>query len=199
MTYNEQPWHKDCFLCTGCKEQLAGQRFTSHDGFPYCLTCFCNLYAKKCASCTSPISGTFFFFLQWYPLESLKNPRLLYIRSEFKNITRINRICRPYCNFIQLKSLFNSSTSATSLECIISLDQMPCRTFWQTFYLVWLNKLGNYLSKQWHLSQHKGLLFKFDNTLVIFSFWACYIPERLENFTRHTVRIYYDAGMWCCC
>ncbi|MCI4392739.1 hypothetical protein PGIGA_G00149220 [Pangasianodon gigas] len=57
VTYHEQPWHKDCLLCTGCKEQLAGQRFTSRDGFPYCLTCFCNLHAKKCASCTSPISG----------------------------------------------------------------------------------------------------------------------------------------------
>ncbi|XP_026989145.2 four and a half LIM domains protein 2b isoform X2 [Tachysurus fulvidraco] len=57
VTYHEQPWHKDCFLCTGCKEQLAGQRFTSCDDFPYCLGCFCNLYAKKCASCTTPISG----------------------------------------------------------------------------------------------------------------------------------------------
>ena len=58
VTYHEQPWHKDCFLCTGCKQQLSGQRFTSRDDFAYCLNCFCNLYAKKCASCTTPISGT---------------------------------------------------------------------------------------------------------------------------------------------
>uniref|UniRef100_A0A8B9LNW8 Four and a half LIM domains 2a n=1 Tax=Astyanax mexicanus TaxID=7994 RepID=A0A8B9LNW8_ASTMX len=58
LTYHDQPWHKDCFLCTGCKQQLSGQRFTSRDDFAYCLNCFCNLYAKKCASCTSPISGT---------------------------------------------------------------------------------------------------------------------------------------------
>uniref|UniRef100_A0A672RTU0 Four and a half LIM domains protein 2 n=1 Tax=Sinocyclocheilus grahami TaxID=75366 RepID=A0A672RTU0_SINGR len=57
VTYHGQPWHKDCFLCTGCKEQLSGQRFTSRDDFPYCLNCFCNLYAKKCAECTTPISG----------------------------------------------------------------------------------------------------------------------------------------------
>ncbi|KAI1885357.1 hypothetical protein AGOR_G00219310 [Albula goreensis] len=57
VTYHEQPWHKDCFLCTGCKQQLSGQRFTSRDDFAYCLNCFCNLYTKKCASCTSPISG----------------------------------------------------------------------------------------------------------------------------------------------
>ncbi|XP_076851489.1 four and a half LIM domains protein 2-like isoform X2 [Brachyhypopomus gauderio] len=57
VTYRGQPWHKDCFLCTGCKEQLSGQRFTSRDGAPYCLDCFCSLYAKKCVSCTSPISA----------------------------------------------------------------------------------------------------------------------------------------------
>lgn len=57
VTYRDQPWHKDCFLCTSCKLQLSGQRFTSRDDFAYCLNCFCNLYAKKCASCTTPISG----------------------------------------------------------------------------------------------------------------------------------------------
>ncbi|KTF76841.1 hypothetical protein cypCar_00047630, partial [Cyprinus carpio] len=57
VTYHDQPWHKDCFLCTGCKQQLSGQRFTSRDDFPYCLNCFCNLYAKKCTACTTPISG----------------------------------------------------------------------------------------------------------------------------------------------
>lgn len=57
VTYRDQPWHKDCFLCTSCKLQLSGQKFTSRDDFAYCLNCFCNLYAKKCASCTTPISG----------------------------------------------------------------------------------------------------------------------------------------------
>lgn len=44
-------------MCTACKKQLSGQRFTSRDEFAYCLSCFCNLYAKKCAGCTNPISG----------------------------------------------------------------------------------------------------------------------------------------------
>ncbi|XP_056157128.1 four and a half LIM domains protein 2-like [Lampris incognitus] len=57
VTYRDQPWHKDCFVCIGCKQQLSGQRFTSRDDFVYCLNCFCNLFAKKCASCTTPISG----------------------------------------------------------------------------------------------------------------------------------------------
>ncbi|MBN3318218.1 FHL2 protein, partial [Atractosteus spatula] len=59
VTYNDKPWHRECFLCIGCKKQLAGQRFTSRDQFPYCLDCFSNLYAKKCAGCTKPITILF--------------------------------------------------------------------------------------------------------------------------------------------
>uniref|UniRef100_A0A2K5DZT1 Four and a half LIM domains 2 n=2 Tax=Platyrrhini TaxID=9479 RepID=A0A2K5DZT1_AOTNA len=57
VTYREQPWHKECFVCTACRKQLCGQRFTARDEFAYCLNCFCDLYAKKCAGCTNPISG----------------------------------------------------------------------------------------------------------------------------------------------
>ncbi|XP_065747417.1 four and a half LIM domains protein 2 isoform X2 [Phocoena phocoena] len=56
VTYREQPWHRECFVCTACKKPLSGQRFTSRDEFAYCLGCFCDLYAKKCAGCASPIS-----------------------------------------------------------------------------------------------------------------------------------------------
>lgn len=44
-------------MCTACKKPLSGQRFTSREEFAYCLSCFCDLYAKKCAGCTNPISG----------------------------------------------------------------------------------------------------------------------------------------------
>ncbi|XP_061685545.1 four and a half LIM domains protein 2-like isoform X2 [Syngnathoides biaculeatus] len=57
VNYHDQPWHKECFVCTGCKQQLAGQRFTSRDDLVYCFDCFCNLFAKRCAYCTTPISG----------------------------------------------------------------------------------------------------------------------------------------------
>ena len=57
VTYREQPWHRECFVCTACKKPLSGQRFTSRDEFAYCLGCFCDLYAKKCAGCANPISG----------------------------------------------------------------------------------------------------------------------------------------------
>lgn len=58
VTYRDEPWHKECFVCTGCKMQLAGQQFTSREDSPYCLKCFGNLYAKKCESCSKPITGT---------------------------------------------------------------------------------------------------------------------------------------------
>ncbi|XP_045544900.1 four and a half LIM domains protein 2 isoform X4 [Salmo salar] len=58
VTYNDKPWHRECFLCIGCKKQLSGQRFTSRENYPYCLDCFSNLYAKKCVGCTKPITNS---------------------------------------------------------------------------------------------------------------------------------------------
>lgn len=57
VTYRDEPWHKECFVCSGCKTQLAGQHFTSRDDSPYCLKCFGSLYAKKCEACSKPITG----------------------------------------------------------------------------------------------------------------------------------------------
>lgn len=57
VTYRDEPWHKECFVCTSCKTQLAGQHFTSRDENPYCLKCFGSLYAKKCEACSKPITG----------------------------------------------------------------------------------------------------------------------------------------------
>lgn len=57
VTYQEKPWHRECFLCISCRKQLSGQRFTTRENYPYCLECFSNLYAKKCVSCTKPITS----------------------------------------------------------------------------------------------------------------------------------------------
>jgi len=57
VTYRDEPWHKECFVCTSCKVQLAGQHFTSREDSPYCIKCFGNLYAKKCEACSKPITG----------------------------------------------------------------------------------------------------------------------------------------------
>jgi len=57
VTYKNQPWHRECFTCTNCKNSLAGQRFTSRDDHPFCADCFARLFAKKCYACTKPITG----------------------------------------------------------------------------------------------------------------------------------------------
>ncbi|KAG1948300.1 four and a half LIM domains protein [Pimephales promelas] len=57
VTYRDEPWHKECFLCSGCKVQLAGQPFTTQGEDPFCVKCFSNLYAQKCVACDKPITG----------------------------------------------------------------------------------------------------------------------------------------------
>lgn len=57
VTYRDQPWHRECLVCTGCKTPLAGQQFTSRDDDPYCVACFGELFAPKCSSCKRPITG----------------------------------------------------------------------------------------------------------------------------------------------
>ena len=36
---------------------LAGQRFTSREDKPYCAECFGELFSKRCAACSKPITG----------------------------------------------------------------------------------------------------------------------------------------------
>ncbi|CAF1222944.1 unnamed protein product [Rotaria sordida] len=57
VTYKDQPWHRECFTCTNCKNSLASQRFTARDGHPYCSDCFARLFAKRCFACAKPITG----------------------------------------------------------------------------------------------------------------------------------------------
>ncbi|XP_053565075.1 four and a half LIM domains protein 5 [Bombina bombina] len=56
ISFQEQPWHSECFLCSSCKKKLAGEKFTSHEESPYCVDCFNNLYGKKCNACCKPIA-----------------------------------------------------------------------------------------------------------------------------------------------
>ncbi|XP_023052245.2 four and a half LIM domains protein 3 isoform X1 [Piliocolobus tephrosceles] len=57
VTYRDQPWHRECLVCTGCQTPLAGQQFTSRDEDPYCVACFGELFAPKCSSCKRPIDS----------------------------------------------------------------------------------------------------------------------------------------------
>uniref|UniRef100_A0A3Q3KCH3 LIM zinc-binding domain-containing protein n=1 Tax=Monopterus albus TaxID=43700 RepID=A0A3Q3KCH3_MONAL len=72
VNYCDQPWHKEWLVCTGCKYQLADQWLTSWDDFAFCLNCSCNLFAKKCHSCSSllfsfqvAVEGEYISFEQW--------------------------------------------------------------------------------------------------------------------------------------
>lgn len=66
ITFHDQPWHKECFLCSGCRKELCEEEFMSRDDYPFCLDCYNHLYAKKCAACTKPITGEFFSLIWSY-------------------------------------------------------------------------------------------------------------------------------------
>lgn len=57
IVYNNCPWHRDCFCCSHCQRVLGRERFTSVEDRPYCVDCYGQLFAKKCSTCTKPITG----------------------------------------------------------------------------------------------------------------------------------------------
>lgn len=57
ISYQDQPWHSECFVCHTCRKTLAGARFTSHEDKVYCVDCFKSDVAKKCHGCKNPITG----------------------------------------------------------------------------------------------------------------------------------------------
>lgn len=79
VTYQDKPWHRECFLCIGCRKQLSGQRFTSRENYPYCLDCFSDLFAKKCVGCTKPITSESWAYV-YHPPWHVQFPQLLFQR-----------------------------------------------------------------------------------------------------------------------
>lgn len=57
ISYQDQPWHSECFVCQTCRKPLAGSRFTSHENHVYCVDCYKTDVAKKCHGCKNPITG----------------------------------------------------------------------------------------------------------------------------------------------
>ncbi|RWS09757.1 LIM domain-containing protein-like protein [Dinothrombium tinctorium] len=57
ITYKDEPWHMECFVCVKCSNSLAGQKFTTREGSPFCSTCYNELYAKRCCNCEQAITG----------------------------------------------------------------------------------------------------------------------------------------------
>lgn len=57
ISYQDKPWHSECFVCHTCKKQLGGARFTAHEDVFYCVDCYKSDVAKKCNGCQNPITG----------------------------------------------------------------------------------------------------------------------------------------------
>uniref|UniRef100_A0A4W3I360 LIM zinc-binding domain-containing protein n=2 Tax=Callorhinchus milii TaxID=7868 RepID=A0A4W3I360_CALMI len=57
VSYHDQPWHSECFVCKTCRKQLSGQRFTAHETSMYCVDCYSSFVAKKCAACHKAVTG----------------------------------------------------------------------------------------------------------------------------------------------
>lgn len=57
VSYQEQPWHSQCFVCSSCSKPLAGTSFTNHQDQAFCVECYKNCVAKKCSGCQNPITG----------------------------------------------------------------------------------------------------------------------------------------------
>lgn len=66
IMFCDQPWHKECFVCSGCRKELCEEDFMSRDDYAFCLDCYNHLYAKKCATCTKPIIGELFSLIWSY-------------------------------------------------------------------------------------------------------------------------------------
>ncbi|XP_013929034.1 PREDICTED: four and a half LIM domains protein 1, partial [Thamnophis sirtalis] len=57
VSYQDQPYHAECFVCATCTKKLGGQRFTAVEDLFYCVDCYKSFVAKKCNGCKNPITG----------------------------------------------------------------------------------------------------------------------------------------------
>lgn len=62
----DNEYHRDCFVCTVCKNPFPDLKFHRFDGNPYCKSCFLCQHALKCLRCDKGISGDMFEALNGY-------------------------------------------------------------------------------------------------------------------------------------
>ncbi|XP_007484405.1 four and a half LIM domains protein 5 isoform X2 [Monodelphis domestica] len=127
ITYHEQPWHKECFLCTNCNKQLFGERFISKEEQPYCQDCYHQLYTEKCEACTKPILGSRslkFEGKKWHEncfvCQSCQNPigtkPLAIKESKHYCVPCFERKFAPRCN--SCKKERGTNKTGTSSSCV---------------------------------------------------------------------------------
>ncbi|KFO33877.1 Four and a half LIM domains protein 1 [Fukomys damarensis] len=66
ITYQDQPWHADSFVCITCSKKVAGQCFSTVEEQYWCVDCYKNFVARKCVGCKNAITG--FGVPVWWPL-----------------------------------------------------------------------------------------------------------------------------------
>jgi len=57
LTAMGKKFHKDCFVCTECKQSLQGQQFYEKNGKPFCQKDFESLRGAVCAKCNKTIGA----------------------------------------------------------------------------------------------------------------------------------------------
>jgi len=62
-------WHPNCFVCTNCLGGFKDGSYFERDGRPFCSTCFNEVFAPRCKSCSKTISGNCINAMgsQWHP------------------------------------------------------------------------------------------------------------------------------------
>lgn len=61
-------WHRDCFVCTTCRQPFKDGKFFEHGGLPYCEREYRSLQTI-CAGCKQPIAGAYLQAMgtNWHP------------------------------------------------------------------------------------------------------------------------------------
>eukprot|EP00794_Sanderia_malayensis_P000099 gene99-706_t len=55
ISYNGEPYHKQCFACAKCHTSIANKAFSVKDDKNFCVDCYGDLFAKKCKACNEHI------------------------------------------------------------------------------------------------------------------------------------------------
>jgi len=55
----DKQWHKECFVCKGCKKSLVTEGFKNSEGFPMCVDCFNDKFGMKCTGCRKAITAAY--------------------------------------------------------------------------------------------------------------------------------------------
>ncbi|CAF4072656.1 unnamed protein product, partial [Rotaria sp. Silwood2] len=56
ISYNDKTYHQDCFRCEHCNKIIIDMEFSTQNSKRYCIQCYNEYFAPKCAQCFKSIS-----------------------------------------------------------------------------------------------------------------------------------------------